>query len=509
MDFLTHLALAFKVSLDPTNLLMCFIGVFIGTTIGVLPGLGPVTTLSLLLPITYKLSPIQSMIMLAGIYYGAQYGGSTTSILLNIPGEASTMVTCLDGYQMARKGRAGAALGISAIGSFIGGTFALIMMVFLSPVLAGFALRFGPPENASLIALGLVMVTYLSSGSMNKSLMMAAAGLLLGCIGTDLITGTIRFWSGMTELTEGLGIVPVAMGLFGLSEVFLNIEKTLTKREVFETRTKGIKGLLPDKHEFRDSAGPIARGSMVGFFLGLIPGGGALLASFMSYAMERRLSKHPETFGQGDIKGVAGPETANNAAAQGSYIPLMTLGIPPNAIMGVLMGAFLIHGVTPGPFLLGSHPDLFWGVVGSMYIGNVMLLVLNLPLIGMWVQVLKVPYALLFPIILIICLIGSYSVSSDVFDAIVMIVFGIVGYLMKKCDYPAAPLVLALILGPMFEKNLGQSLMMSNGSFTIFFSRLISLVFLLVTFFLLASPPILRLLKKKHPALLMERGDDL
>jgi putative tricarboxylic transport membrane protein len=509
MDFFSYLFFALRVATEPINLLMCFTGVFIGNLIGVLPGLGPVATISILLPITYKLAPIPSIIMLAGIYYGANYGGSTTSILMNIPGEASSMITCLDGYQMAKKGRAGAALGISAIGSFIGGTFGVIMMAILAPFLAGMALKFGPPENASLMFLGLTMVTSLSAAPMIKSLMMMFAGLLLGCIGTDLVTGSIRFCLGIPDLTDGLDIIAVVMGLFGISEVLLNIEEILVKREFLKTQTKGFKTLFPNKQEFKDSVGPIARGSIGGFILGVVPGGGALLASIMSYAWEKRLSKQPEKFGTGYIKGVAGPETANNSAAQGAYIPLMTLGIPTNVVMGVLMGGFLIHGLIPGPLLLTTHPDLFWGVVGSMYIGNVMLLILNLPLIGLWVKILDVPYKLLFPIILLICLIGSYTVNNSFIDIIIMIIFGVIGYLMKKFNCPAAPLVLSLVLGPMLEKNLGQSLMMSGGNFLIFFSRPISAALVISSFSLLFLPGILKLLRRKRPGLLIGGSKDL
>jgi putative tricarboxylic transport membrane protein len=509
MDFFSNLSLAFRVCLEPTNFLMCFIGVFIGTLVGVLPGLGASATIALLFPITFQLSPAHSIIMLAGIYYGANYGGSTTSILLNIPGESTTMITCLDGYQMARKGRAGAALGIAAIGSFIGGTFGVIMTTLMAPPLARMALEFGPPEYASLICVGLIMVVYLSTGSMTRSLMMACVGLLLGCIGSDILSGTIRFWGGIPELTEGLGVVSLLMGLFGVSEVLLNVETTLSKREIFETQATQFKDLLPNKEERKDSTGPVLRGTILGFFIGLLPGGGGLLASILSYALEKRISKHPERFGTGYIKGVAGPETANNSGAQGSYIPLLTLGIPGNVAMAMLLGAFLIHGIPPGPLLLKNHPALFWGVIGSMYVGNVMLLVLNLPLIGIWIRVLRVPYVLLFPIILLVCLIGSYTVDNNVFDIYIMIIFGVLGYLMKKFDYPAAPLILAYILGPMLEKNLNQAVMMAGGNFSIFFVRPMSVGLLAVAFFLLVSPVVLRRLKRRRPGLLIKEGDDI
>jgi putative tricarboxylic transport membrane protein len=505
MDVFHSLFLGLKINLELTNLFLCFIGVLIGNLVGVLPGLGPAATIAFLLPITYKLNPIQAIIMLAGIYYGAQYGGSTTSILLNIPGEASSVVTCLDGYQMAQKGRAGAALGISAIGSFIGGTVGVLLISFLAPPLAKMALKFGPPENAALMTLGLTLVTYLSSGSMIKSLMMASLGLLLGCIGTDLISGVIRFTLNIPNLAEGPELVSMAMGLFGISEVLINIERPLEKRQFFKTT---IKELLPNKEEFKDSIGPITRGSFIGFFLGVLPGGGALLSSFVSYALEKKFSKHPEKFGTGYIKGVAGPETANNSAAQGAYIPLMVLGIPCNVVMAVLMGAFLIQGVIPGPLLLQSNPNLFWGVVVSMYVGNVMLLILNLPLISLWVNILKVPYVFMLPVIILVCLIGSYIINNSPFDVYVMIVFGIIGYLMRKFDYPAAPLVLGLILGPMLERSLGQSLMMSRGrSPMIFFSSPISAIMSMMVLVILISPLILKLFKKRRSDFLIEEDD--
>ncbi|MGA2956707.1 MAG: tripartite tricarboxylate transporter permease [Thermodesulfobacteriota bacterium] len=506
MDAISHLYLALRISLDPFNLLACFLGVLFGTLVGVLPGLGPTAAISLLLPITFTLTPVQSIIMLAGIYYGAQYGGSTTSILVNIPGEASSVVTCLDGYQMARKGRAGPALGISAFGSFIGGTFTIVMLMLLAPPLAGIALKFGPPESASIMFFGLTMVTYLSSGSMVKALMMAIFGLLLGCIGTDLITGQQRYTLGIIDLEDGVGLVPVVMGLFGISEVLSNLENLERKREIFKT---DMRGLLPTKQDWKDSAGPIARGSLVGFFLGLLPGGGALIASLISYAMEKKIARNPEKFGTGDIRGVAGPETANNAGAGGAFIPLMSLGIPCNVVLAILMGAFMIHKITPGPLLLKEHPDLFWGVVGSMYVGNIMLLILNLPLIGIWVKILKIPYAILFPLIFLFCLIGSYSLNNSLFDILTMIIFGIIGYFMKKFHYDAAPLVMAFVLGPMLEENLRQALLISRGSPGIFFSRPISFLFVTVSLVLLVSPYLLRLFRKQRPGLLIKEGDGL
>ncbi len=485
MDVLQNLGMAFGVAFEPSNILMCFIGVLFGTLVGVLPGLGPTATIALLLPITFNLSPVASVIMLSGVYYGAYYGGTTTSVLVNIPGEAATVVTCLDGYEMAKKGRAGPALGIAAIGSFIGGTFAMILLVLLAPPLASMALEFGPPERAALIFFGLSMVTYLSSGPLLKSLTMAGFGLLLGCIGTDLITGSERFTMGFMGLSDGLGIVPVVMGLFGVTEVLLNVEKSSEKMQVFKAR---VREMLPTREDWKVSSGPIARGSVLGFFIGLLPGGGGILSSFLSYAVEKRLSRHPERFGTGEIQGVAGPETANNAGAQATFIPLLTLGLPCNATLAVLMGAFMIHGITPGPLLMKDHPALFWGVVGSMYLGNAMLVLLNLPLIPLWVKVLRIPYRIFFPLILLICVIGSYSLQNSVFDVGIMIGCGAIGYLLKKFGYEAAPLVLALVLGPMLEEAVHQSMVISGGSGLVFLSRPIAAALVVVSAVLIVFP---------------------
>jgi putative tricarboxylic transport membrane protein len=489
MDLLQHLQLAFGIALDPMNLALCFVGVLCGTLVGVLPGLGPASTIALLLPITFNLSAIQSLIMLAGIYYGAQYGGSTTSILVNIPGEASSVVTCLDGYQMAKRGRAGPALGISAMGSFIGGTFAIVITMLMAPPLAKAALKFGYPEKAALIFFGLTMVTYLSGGSAIRSLMMAAFGLLLSFIGTDLITASQRYTLGIMELYDGIGLVPVVMGLFGISEILSNLEKPSKEVEIFEAKTSE---LLPTRQDWKESSGPIARGSVMGFLVGLLPGAGGVLPSFFSYAMERRISRHPERFGQGEIAAVAGPETANNAGAQASFIPLLTLGLPCTPGLAVLAGALMIHGVAPGPLIMSQHPDLFWGVIGSMYIGNAMLVALNLPLIGLWVRILKIPYYFLAPLILMVCLIGAYSLNNSIVDLVIMVIFGILGYLMNKFDYPSAPLILALVLGPMFEESLRQSLILSGGSALIFVSHPISAILVVISLALLVSPVIFR-----------------
>ena len=466
------------------NLIYCFLGCLMGTLVGVLPGLGPVASMSLLFSASLRLPPVSGMIMLAGIYYGAMYGGSTTSILLNIPGESASVVTCLDGYQMARQGRAGPALGISAFGSFIGGTLCVIALMLVAPPLANFALRFGFPENFSLVCLGLVIVSFLARGSMTKAMMMAAFGLFLGTIGMDIMTGVPKFTFGIPSLMDGVGILPAVMGLFGVSEVFLNIEEGLVQ-EVFKTK---ISNLLPNLKDWKDSIKPIFRGTILGFFLGILPGGGATVASFVSYAVEKKFSKYPEKFGTGVIEGVAGPETANNAGATGAFVPLLTLGIPSNAVMALLLGLLLTHGVQVGPLLLKQHSDIFWGVVTSMYIGNVMLIILNLPLIGMWVKILKIPYPILFPLILLFCVIGAFSLNNNMDDVLFMIGFGVLGYLFKKFDYEAAPLVLALVLGSMLENSLRQSLLISQGSFFIFFTRPISAILLSIAIILLLYP---------------------
>jgi len=502
MDLLNYLYIGFQVCLQPANLFLAFLGCVIGTLVGVLPGLGPAAAICLLLPTSFHLTPVGALILLAGIYYGSMYGGSTTSILVNIPGEAASVVTCLDGYEMAKQGRAGPALGIAAIGSFIAGTAGVLGLMCVAPPLAEIALKFGPPEYTTLMILGLVVVTFLVKGSMAKALLMAAFGMFLSTIGLDAVSGVARFSLGMIELMDGIGMVPVVMGLFGISEVLLNLEKTF-EREILKGE---IKDYLPTKEDWRKSALPILRGSVLGFFLGILPGGGAVLSSFVCYAVEKRISKYPEKFGTGVIEGVAAPEAANNSATAGAFIPLLTLGIPSNVVMAILLGAMMIHGITPGPNLIHEHPQVFWGVIISMYIGNAMLLVLNLPLIRLWVQVLKIPYGLLFPLIFLFCLIGAYSLNFSTFDILIMIVFGIIGYLMKKTDYEGAPLILALVLGNLFENALRQSLMLSDGSFRIFFNRPIAAVFILVAIALLVIP-ILPWLKKRRPAVGIEDGD--
>jgi putative tricarboxylic transport membrane protein len=482
MDSINGLMYGLGIAFQPQNLFFCFIGCFVGTLVGVLPGLGPGGALAILLPITFGLPPATAIIMLAGIYYGAMYGGSTTSILINIPGEAASVITCLDGYQMARKGRAGPALGIAAFGSFIAGTISLFGLLFLAPPFANFALAFSSPEYVSLILCGLILVSFLGSGSRLKAFMMGALGLLLGTIGTDPIEGMQRFSFRIPFLMDGLGLIPVIMGLFGISEIFSNLEE----EEFRGILKEKIKNLLPDLRDWKDSAWPIIRGTVLGFFIGVIPGTNTVIASTMSYALEKKVSKHPEKFGTGIIEGVAGPESANNAGPSGAFIPLLSLGIPTNTTMALLLASLMIHGITPGPFLISQSPEIFWSVIASMYIGNTMLLALNLPLIGLWVQVLKIPYAFFFPIIFLFCLLGSYCIGYTVFDIGVMIFFGIVGFLLKKFAYDATPLILAFILGPMFEEHFRRSLVLSFGSFGIFFERPISAIFLVLAFVVLA-----------------------
>jgi putative tricarboxylic transport membrane protein len=503
MEFLQNLSLGFQVALQPINIWLCFLGVLFGTLVGVLPGLGPATSIALLLPITFRMPPAGAIIMLAGIYYGTMYGGSTTSILLNIPGESASVVTCFDGYQMAKQGRAGPALGISAFGSFIAGTLSVIGLLFLSPPLVKIALKFGPPEYFSLVILGIIMIVYLTSGSIIKSLMMAAFGFLLSSVGQDLFTADLRFTWGIYELTDGIGVVPIIVGLFGVSEVLINLESNSKKLDIYKGK---IGSLFPTFKDWMACKWAIVRGTIIGFCLGTLPGGGGLISSFVSYAVEKKVSKYPEKFGKGAIEGVAGPESANNAGSEASFIPLLTLGIPSNAVMAILMGAFMLHDIIPGPFLMTRHPDLFWGIICSMYLGNFMLLVLNLPLIGLWVKVLEIPYPLLFPLILLICLIGSYSINTSQVEMVIMIVFGIIGYFLKKFRYEAAPLVLAVILGSMLEPSLRRSLIMSNGSFSIFFTRPISMILMILTVFLVISPLILKVMGKRRPVMVGEEN---
>jgi len=484
MEIIQGSLYGFQVALQPINLIYCFVGVVIGTLVGVLPGLGPPAAMAILLPVTFTITPVSAIIMLSAIYYGCQYGGTITSVLMNLPGEPSSVVTCIDGYQMALKGRAGPALGIAAFGSFIAGTFGIIILTLVGPILAGYALKFGPPEYFSMMIVGILVLTFLSSGSMLRALMMAAVGLILAGVGMDIIGGGYRFTYGVRILLDGVNLIPAIMGLFGISEVLMNLETDI-RRNVLATK---IKNLLPTFKDWADSTWPIIRGTVLGFCLGVIPGGGAILASFATYAIEKKVSKHPGEFGKGAIEGVAGPESANNAGATGNFIPLLTLGIPANGTMAILLGALMIHGLQPGPLLMSKNPEIFWGTISSMYLGNVMLLVLNLPLIPIWVKVLKVPYYLLYSLIILFCLIGAYTIENNIGHMVMMIIFGIVGYLMRKFQYEAAPLVLALVLGKELEKTFRQSLMMSEGDFSIFISRYISVGFLAIAALLLIIP---------------------
>jgi putative tricarboxylic transport membrane protein len=477
MDVFQNILTGFTIAVTPINLLLCLAGCFVGTLIGVLPGIGPAATIALLLPVTFTIPPASAIIMLSGIFYGAMYGGSTTAILVNIPGEAASAITCIDGYQMARQGRAGPALGISAFGSFIAGTVGVILLMLIAPPVAELALKFGPPEIFAVMVLGLTILSYLSSGSLLKAFIIAIIGLFIGMIGID-IAGIYRFTFGIPDFYDGIGLVPVLMGLFGVAEVLLNLEQIIT-RNIFDTK---VRGLLPNREDWKRSLMPIVRGTGIGFLLGVIPGPSNTISSFVSYAMEKRLSRHPEQFGKGAIEGVAGPESANNSACAGNFIPVLTLGIPTSAVMAVIVGAFIIHGVTPGPLLIKNNPDIFWGTIASMYIGNFMLLVLNLPLIGIWVKVLKIPYGILFPLILLFCFVGAYANNNSLVDLNVMVFFGLVGYIMKKTGFEPAPLVMAYILCPFLEEAFRQSLIKSHGDFSIFIKRPISATILGIAF---------------------------
>ncbi len=467
MDVLANLALGFETALSLTNLAYCLLGVFLGTAIGVLPGLGPVTTIAMLLPVTFGLPPVSALIMLSGIYYGAQYGGSTTAILVNLPGESSSVVTALDGYQMARQGKAGPALATAAIGSFFAGTVATILLALFSPPLAELALKFGPAEYFSLMVLGLVASIVLAHGSLLHALGMVLLGLLLGLIGTDVNSGIGRFTFGLPQLFDGIGFVVLAMGVFGVGEIIANLE-TEASRTVM---VKRVTGLMPTREDLRRIAAPILRGTAIGSVLGILPGGGAMLASFASYSLEKKVARNPGEFGKGAIEGVAGPEAANNAGAQTSFIPMLTLGIPSNPVMALMIGALILQGIQPGPGVMTQQPALFWGVIVSMWIGNLFLLVLNLPLIGLWVRMISVPYHLLYPAILIISAIGVFSLNNASFDIFMMAGFGFLGYIFRKLDCEPAPMMLAFILGPMMEEYLRRALLLSDGDPIVLVSR--------------------------------------
>jgi putative tricarboxylic transport membrane protein len=477
MDLFGNLIYGFGVAFTLQNLAYCAIGVTIGTLIGVLPGIGPLATIAMLLPLTFNAPPVAALIMLAGIYYGAQYGGSTTAILVNLPGETSAVVTCIDGHQMARQGRAGPALAIAAIGSFIAGTFGTLLIALAGPPLAEVALKFGAPEYFALMLMGLVAAAVLSQGDMAKSLAMVAMGLLLGIVGTDVNTGVQRFTFGITELSDGIGFIVIAVGVFAIGEIVINLGDPEERRFY----TDRVKNLMPSREDLKRSLAPILRGTVLGSFFGVLPGTGPAIASFSSYMLEKKVSKHPERFGQGAIEGVAGPESANNADAQCKFIPMLTLGLPASGVMALMLGALTIQGIQPGPEVMTTRPELFWGLIASMWIGNALLVVLNLPLIGLWVKLLKVPYRLLFPAIMAFSAVGIYSVNNSAFDIYLTALFGIVGVLWLKLGCSPAPMLLGYVLGPMMEEHLRRAMLMSKGDPSVFITRPIALGFILAT----------------------------
>ncbi len=482
MDVLANLWLGLGVSVEPMNLVYCFLGALIGTLIGVLPGLGPTATVALLLPITFYLPPVGALIMLAGIFYGAQYGGSTTAILVKLPGESSSVMTCLDGNAMARQGRGGVALATAALSSLFAGCATTLVIALAGPPLAGMALAFGPSEYVALMLVGLIGAVTLAHGSVVKAVAMILVGLLLSMVGTDVNSGQMRFTFDIPQLYDGLDFVPLAMGLFGLADIIINLEET----EGRGIDPSPVHRLWPSLQDFKDAWPAAVRGTALGALLGILPGGGATLSAFSSYALEKKVARDPSSFGKGAIQGVAGPEAANNAGAQASFIPMLSLGIPSNAVMALMVGAMMIHGITPGPQIMTKQPDLFWGMIASMLVGNVMLVVLNLPLIGLWVRLLRVPYAYLFPAILVFCCIGTYSLKNDVFDVLLMAGFGVFGYVLKKLECEPAPLLLGFVLGPLLEENLSRAMLLSQGDLTVFVTRPISAGLMAVAVGLLA-----------------------
>lgn len=499
MELLSHLALGFETALSPLNLFYCFAGVLIGTLIGVLPGLGPAPTVAMLLPLSFGLPPVSGFIMLSGIFYGAQYGGSTTAILINTPGESSSVVTALDGYQMAKKGRAGEALAMAAIGSFIAGTISTIIIALLAPLLARAALLFGPPEYFSLMVLGLIAVIALANGSVLKAVAMAILGLLLGLVGTDVTSGVQRYTFGELKLYDGIAIVAIAMGLFSVAEILRNLEDKSNQ----QTSVAQVTGLAAGLSRFREALGSILRGTAIGSVLGILPGGGATLSSFASYAIEKKISREPEKFGTGVLQGLAGPESANNAGAQTSFIPMLTLGLPSNPVMALMIGALMIHGIQPGPNVISEQPALFWGLVASMWIGNAMLVMLNLPLVGLWVKLLTFPYHLLFPAIVVITCIGVFSFNNSMFDVWILLLFSILGYALVKLRCEPAPMLLGFILGPMMEEHLRRALLLSRGSPTVFLERPISATMLAIALLLIAAPA-LSIVRKRREEIFAE-----
>jgi putative tricarboxylic transport membrane protein len=484
MDVLNSLALGFSVALTPTNLSYAFLGCLVGTMIGVLPGIGPLCTIALILPTTFSMNPSSAMIMMCAVYYGAQYGGSTTSILLNVPGESASVMTCIDGYQLARKGRAGVALAMSAISSFVGGTLSVFGLVLLAPPLSKLALKFGPPEYFSLMLMGFTTIIFLGSRSLVKSIVSVILGLMIGLVGVDPVGGINRLTFGSLELIDGIDFILVAMGIFGIGEVLVSAEERM-KISILKTK---ISGLIPSLKDLKDASGAMIRGFLIGFSVALLPGVGASLASFLSYATEKMISKHPEEFGKGAIAGVAGPEGANNAASTSTMIPLLTLGIPGSGTSAVMMGAMMMWGLKPGPLLFQQHPDFVWGIIASMYVGNVILLIMNLPLVPLFAAMLRVPYSILYPFIIVVCMVGAYSLDGSIFQVFIMFGFGVIGYFVKKLEFPAAPILLGLILGPMVERALYQSLTISKGHYSIFFTRPYSVLFLVIAFAVLTIP---------------------
>ena len=489
-ETIQNLMLGFSTAFSPGNFFYAIMGCLIGTMVGVLPGVGPLAGISLLLPSTFGLDPTAGLILLAGVFYGAMYGGSTTSILMRIPGEAASVMTCIDGYAMALKGRAGPALAIAAIGSYVAGTVSVVGLMFLAPPLARFALGFGPPEYFSLLALGLLVLGYMTGGSMIKNLAMIVLGLLFGMIGIDHMSGYFRFSYGIVALGDGIGVVPVAVGLFGIAEILATAGNPL-RPDVLKPK---LKDLLPSRQEFRDSVFPIGRGTILGFLIGIIPGSAHIISTFMSYAVERRLSKHPEKFGKGAIEGVAGPESANNAASCGALVPMLALGVPTGPVPALLLAALMIHGINPGPLFIKEQPTIFWGLIASMYLGNVVLLLLNLPLVGIFINFLRIPYRILYPMILMFCVIGVYAVNTSFVDVGIMSVMGLLGYILRKFNFETAPVVLGVVLAPIIEMSLRQALAMSNGSYAIFYQRPVSAVFLVsaLLMILLALKPLIR-----------------
>ena len=482
-ELLSNLALGFGVAAHPYNIMFCLLGALVGTLVGVLPGIGTVATIAMLLPITFGLPPVGALIMLAGIYYGAQYGGSTTSVLVNIPGEATSVITCLDGHQMARQGRAGAALAIAAIGSFFAGCVATVLVAALGAPLTSLALLFGPAEYFSLMVLGLIFAVVLAKGSVLKAIAMVVLGLLMSMVGSDLETGAGRMTFDFPELADGIGFTNIAMGVFGFAEIIRNLELPEESRDILKGK---VTGLMPTRQDLINSSGAIARGTLLGSLLGILPGGGAVISSFAAYTFEKKIAKDPSTFGKGNIRGVAAPESANNAAAQTAFIPLLTLGIPPNAVMALMVGAMTIHGIVPGPQVMTKQPELFWGMIASMWLGNLMLVIINLPLVGVWVTLLRVPYRLMFPSIIVFCCIGIYSINNSPTDVVISALYGLFGYWLIKHDFEPAPLLLGFVLGPLMEENLRRAMLIARGDATVFITRPISGGLLAVAFLLLA-----------------------